>query len=232
MAEMTETDRRGIIPRTFTDANGKKWAIELNFEVYRRVFANCDVDLCDIVFKEQKSLKQLANPVTLVDVLWEIVAEQAVKAGIDERDFARCLDLRAVDEAQEKLLDEMLFFSRSRPQAKGVEVIWHGARKKFNEGIARFEKEFPEIKAKLIQEMEKWDPFAPGEPLGNSLESLESIPESGPYGNSLGPQSESKSSGGTIPPVSSHKRRKQTAIRSTDRRHSTRKSSTRSRKGR
>ena len=232
MSEMTETDRRGIIPRTFTDANGKKWAIELNFEVYRRVFSNCDVDLCDIVFKEQKSLKQLASPDTFVDVLWEIVAEQAAKAGIDEVAFAKCLDLRAYDEAQEKLLDEMLFFSRSRPQVKGVEVIFDGARKKFKEGIARFEREFPEIRAKLIQEMEEWDPFAPGEPGGNSLASLESTQESGPFGNSRGQQLEGKSSVGTTLPVSSHKRRKETATRNSDRRRSTPKSSTRSRKGR
>ena len=153
MAERTETDRRGIIPKTFTDLTGMKWSLDLNFEVYRRVLANCDVDLCDIVYADQKCLKQLANPITLVDVLWEVCADQAVRAGIDEFGFARKLDMTVVDEAQRALLDEMLFFSRNHPRGKIVAEIVAAAKLKEKQMRDEVDLAFPAMKLELYGPM-------------------------------------------------------------------------------
>lgn len=232
MAERTETDRRGIIPKTFTDTNGKKWSLDLNFEVYRRVLANCDVDLCDIVYAEQKCLKQLANPMTLVDVLWEVVAFQATEAHIDELAFAQALDMTVVDEAQRALLDEMLFFSRNHPRGKLVAEIVAAAKLKEKQMRDELDRAFPAMKREIATMMAKEDPFAPGGPDGSLPESSGFIPESGPSANSHGPRSESRSNSGTTPLASLPKRRRLTATPRSEGASTSRKSSTRSRKGR
>jgi len=232
MAERTETDRRGIIPKTFTDTNGKKWSLDLNFEVYRRVLANCDVDLCDIVYAEQKCLKQLANPMTLVDVLWEVVAFQAAEAHIDELAFAQALDMAVVDQAQRALLDEMLFFSRNHPRGKLVAEIVAAAKLKEKQMRDELDRAFPAMKREIATMMAKEDPFAHGGPDGSLPELSGFIPESGPSANSHGPRSESRSSGGTTPLASLPKRRRLTATPKSEGASTSRKSSIRSRKGR
>jgi len=232
MAERTETDRRGIVPKTFTDLTGMKWSLDLNFEVYRRVLANCDVDLCDIVYADQKCLKQLANPITLVDVLWEVCADQAVRAGIDEFGFARKLDMTVIDEAQRALLDEMLFFSRNHPRGKIVAEIVAAAKLKEKQMLDEVDRAFPAIKREIAEMMAKGNPFAPGEPDTSLLESSGFIPESGPSGNSHGPRSESRSRDGITPLASLPKRRKLTGTPRSAGASTSRKSSTRSPKGR
>lgn len=232
MAERTETDRRGIVPQTFTDTTGKKWSLELNFEVYRRVLANCDVDLCDIVYADQKCLKQLANPITLVDVLWEVCADQAVRAGIDEFGFARKLDMTVVDKAQRALLDEMLFFSRNHPRGKIVAEIVAAAKLKEKQMLDEVDRAFPAMKREIETMMAKGVPFAPGEPDTSLPESSGFIPESGPSANSRGPRSEGRSKDGTTPLASLPKRRKLTATPRSEAASTSRKSSTRLRKGR
>ena len=231
MAERTKTDRRGIIPQTFTDLLGKKWTLELNFEVYRRVLTNCDVDLCDIVYAEQKCLKQLANPITLVDVLWEVVAFQAAEAHVDELAFAQALDMTVVDKAQRALLDEMLFFSRNHPRGKIVAEIVAAVKLKEKQMLDEVDRAFPAMKREIATMMAKGDPFAPGEPDTSLPESSGFIPESGPSDNSRGPRSESRLSGGTTPLASLPKRRKLTGTQRSAGASTSRKSSTRSRKG-
>jgi hypothetical protein len=232
MAERTETDRRGIIPQTFTDLEGKKWTLELNFEVYRRVLANCDVDLCDIVYAEQKCLKQLSNPITLVDVLWEVCADQAVAAGIDEFGFARKLDMTVVDQAQRALLDEMLFFSRNHPRGRIVAEIVAAAKLKEKQMLDEVDRAFPAMQREIAEMMEKGKLFAPGEPDTSLPESSGFIPESGPSANSHGPRSESRSKDGTTPLASLPKRRKLTGTPRSAGASTSRTSSTRSRKAR
>lgn len=220
----TETDRRGISHPTFTDTAGRRWTIALDFEVYRRVLSNYDVDLCDIVYAEQKCLKALDNPITLVDVLYEIVKVEAIGRKVDEVAFAKALDMAVIVDAQRKLVDEMIFFSRSHPRAQIV-----------REAVAAYDRAEREARQQVAQEMPRirkvmagLDLSALGDSGGSSPESSASTPESGPFDNSPGPQGSGSGKAGITPRASSRKRRKPTATPSAVPRRSLRESSTRS----
>ena len=150
MAEKrTETDRRGISHPTFIDRDGRKWTIALDFEVYRRVLTGCEVDLCDIVYPEQKCLRKLSDAITLVDVVWEVVKEQAIREGVREEQFAKAIDMSILQDVQRKLIDEMLFFSRSHPRAPIVKEAVAAAEKAEAMAKEEVERAMPEIRKQM-----------------------------------------------------------------------------------
>jgi hypothetical protein len=202
MAEKrTETDRRGISHPTFLDLEQRRWTIALDFEVYRRVISNCDVDLCDIVYQEQKCLRQLSNTITLVDVIWEIVLEQAIQQGIREEQFAKAIDMTILADVQRKLIDEMLFFSRSHPRAAIVREAVDAAEEVEAKSRTEVAKAIPKIRKQMRA-------YALGGSDGGLRESSASIQASGPSANSPGRPSSDSGKSGTTRRHSSRKPRK------------------------
>ena len=202
MAEKrTETDKRGISHPTFVDRDGRKWTIALDFEVYRRVLTECDVDLCDIVYPEQKCLRKLSDAITLVDVVWEIVKEQAIREGVREEQFAKALDMEILQGVQRKLVDEMLFFSRSHPRAPIVKEAVDAAEKVEVMARAEVEKAIPEIRKQMRG-------FVLGGSGGGSPGSSASTLADGPFASSRGRRSSGSAKSGTTRRRSLPKQRK------------------------
>lgn len=219
-----ETDRRGISHPTFTDTSGRRWTLALDFEVYRRVLSNYDVDLCDIVYPEQKCLKALDNPITLVDVLYEIVKVEAIGRGVDEVGFAKALDMAVIVDAQRKLVDEMIFFSRSHPRAEIVREAVAAYDRAEAKARQEVEREIPRIR-KVMADLNL---SALGGLDGSLPESSAFIQGNGHSGSLHGQQESVSVKAGITRPASSRKPRKSTGIQSADRRHSRRPSSIRS----
>lgn len=103
--------------QTFTDKNGKKWVIELNVGTARKVLAECNVDLINVLdFDEKKNeknvLERLAeDPILLADVLYSLCGEQAKKENIDDFAFATLFNAQTIIEATEALMEEVINFS-------------------------------------------------------------------------------------------------------------------------
>lgn len=222
MADAGKTDRRGIVHPRFTDREGRAWTIDLNFEVYRRVLGNCDVDLCDIVYEDQKCLVQLRDAVTLVDVLFEIVREQAAAMHVDEHAFAKAIDMEVLADALRKLIDEMLFFSRSHPRAAIVREAVSAADEAEKRMAKEVEKAIPTLRKKMQQALS-----APGGLDGLLRESSASTPESGPSDNSPGRPTDGSGKPGTTPLTCWPNKPKRTATRRSASPRSSRKTSTR-----
>jgi hypothetical protein len=202
MAEKrTETDKRGISHPTFVDRDGRKWTIALDFEVYRRVLTGCEVDLCDIVYPEQKCLRKLSDAITLVDVVWEIVQEQAIREGVREEQFAKAIDMSILQDVQRKLIDEMLFFSRSHPRAPIVMEAVAAAEKAEAMAKEEVERAMPEIRKQMRG-------FALGGSDGGSPGSSASTLADGPSVSLPGRRSSGSGKAGTTRRRSSPKQRK------------------------
>jgi len=225
MADAGRTDRRGIVAPTIADRDGRRWTIDLNFDVYRRVLGNCDVDLCDIVYEEQRSLTQLQDPATLVDVLYEIVRDQADEQRVDERSFARSLDMPIVADALKKLIDQMLFFSRNHPRAAIVREAVTAADEAEKRMVKEVDKAIPTLRKKMQEALS-----APGGLDGLLQESLASTPGSGPSDNSPGRPTDGSGKPGTTPLTCWPNKPKRTATRKSDSPRTSRKTSTRSKK--
>jgi hypothetical protein len=202
MAEKrTETDRRGISHPTFIDRDGRKWTIALDFEVYRRVLTGCEVDLCDIVYPEQKCLRKLSDAITLVDVVWEVVKEQAIREGVREEQFAKAIDMSILQDVQRKLIDEMLFFSRSHPRAPIVKEAVAAAEKAEAMAKEEVERAMPEIRKQMRG-------FALGGSAGGSPGSSASTLANGPSVSLPGRRSSGSGKAGTTRRRSSPKPRR------------------------
>jgi len=105
----------------FTDRNGREWKLEANFASYGRVRDATGVKLYDIATENRESLVQLADALTLGQVLWAMVEPQAEAKGVTPEDFAESFDGEIVDAAYHALLEVMIFFCHPR-QRKVLEI--------------------------------------------------------------------------------------------------------------
>ena len=99
--------------RTFTDADGRQWSLRLTVDDIRRVRDNCDVDLLDV---GEGLLRQLADVVTLVDVLHCLLVVECEARQIDPVEFAGGLRGDALDDASRALMEALIDFFPSRRQ--------------------------------------------------------------------------------------------------------------------
>lgn len=108
------------------------------------------------------------DAVFLVDLLFELVGEQAAKRGIDAAAFARLFKGDAVDEARRAFLEEYVAFFPSR------------ARERLSETIAKIDRgrELTAIvgAANLARETEKLERSVSGDLSSSLPESPDSIP--------------------------------------------------------
>jgi hypothetical protein len=93
--------------------------------------------------------KSLEDVITLVDVLYVLVSDQADQAGVSDEDFGRTMRGDGVEAATNALLDEIVDFSPSRRRAI-LEPIIRRQREKEAEAVAAVEKSLPEILDKVF----------------------------------------------------------------------------------
>jgi hypothetical protein len=99
--------------RSFTDNAGRTWQISVTVATIKRVRGMTGVDLMGVVNPESGLFDKLADPVTLVDLLWAVV--QPAPEGVTDEDFGNAMGGDALESATKALLDEMVdFFPKGR----------------------------------------------------------------------------------------------------------------------
>lgn len=99
--------------KKFHDKTGREWSIDLSFGLWRRIKADCGIDLLDVAMPDGKALQQLSRLEVLAEVLWAYVADQAASAGITREQFWDALDGAAVHAGVFAIVGDLEDFSRS-----------------------------------------------------------------------------------------------------------------------
>ena len=149
--------------KIFKDANGGEWSFELTAFEFKRTRDKFG-DLLDPDYCYNKT----RDAVFLVDLLFELVGEQAAKRGIDAAAFARLFKGDAVESARQAFLEEYVAFFPSR------------ARERLSETIAKIDRgrELTAIAgaANLTEELARLERSVSADSSSSSPESPDSIP--------------------------------------------------------
>lgn len=109
--------------KIFKDATGHDWTIQIHVGNIKKVKDLTGVDL--LAIKDMEVFSQLADPIKLVDTLFVLCQNQAIREGISDEGFAERLVGDAIESATKALLDELLDFfpqKRSAPLKKLLEA--------------------------------------------------------------------------------------------------------------
>ncbi len=93
---------------SFKDTNGREWLVTLNVAQVKRVRERLGVNLADL--QEGNLLVRLADPVTLVDVLFVLVQPQADENSVTDEQFAASLGGDTLSAASTALLEALCDF--------------------------------------------------------------------------------------------------------------------------
>jgi len=97
--------------RSFKDADGRDWDVEVTVGTIKRVRATLDLDLTEI---DSAIYKRLADPVLLADLLFVVCERQANDRDLSDEDFGRGLRGDPIDDATAALLDAVADFFPGR----------------------------------------------------------------------------------------------------------------------
>jgi len=105
--------------RTFTDNTGRAWTIAIHVLAVKRVRSLVGVDLYALVGEGFAGLqKLLADPVSLVDVIYCLCKEEADKRSTTDEDFGRAMAGDSIERATHAFIDELIdFFPDPRVRA-------------------------------------------------------------------------------------------------------------------
>lgn len=106
--------------KTFTDAAGRSWTVTINVDAVKRVRSLLKINLLDVVGDSGKQggvLDQLADAVTLVDVLYCLIKPEADAQGVSDVQFGQAMLGDALDNGSVALLEELADFFPSRQRA-------------------------------------------------------------------------------------------------------------------
>jgi len=109
--------------RAFKDNSGRDWSIAVNTSAIKRIRAELDVDLMDVV--EGDLLRRLyADPILLVDVIYVACKPQADEAGVTDEQFGEAMAGDAIDRATAALVEELVdFFPNRRDRERARRVL-------------------------------------------------------------------------------------------------------------
>ncbi|MEX2187955.1 MAG: hypothetical protein WD875_14210 [Pirellulales bacterium] len=93
---------------SFKDTNGREWLVTLNVAQVKRVREQLRINLADL--QEGDLLSRLADPVTLVDVLFVLVQPQADDINVSDEQFATGLGGDTLTAASTALLEALCDF--------------------------------------------------------------------------------------------------------------------------
>ena len=116
--------------RTFVDSAGRTWTIVVNVFAIKRVRGLLNFDLYSLIDGNFEGLgKLLADPITLVDVLYCLCKDEADKLGVSDEDFGRAMWGDAISRASDAFLAEYTdFFPDPRVRA-GLAKVMDKARR-------------------------------------------------------------------------------------------------------
>jgi hypothetical protein len=112
----------------FHDTTGRRWTIDITFDTLRRVKAECEINLAELVGDGQGQATQLTrlggDVVLLIDTIYVIVQPQADALDVTDEDFGRALGGDAIAAAATAFWESLADFSRSlgkTDQARAIE---------------------------------------------------------------------------------------------------------------
>ena len=116
--------------RTFVDGNGRSWTIVINVSAIKRLRGLIQVDLYGLVTDGFAGLgKLLADPVSLVDVIYCLCKDEADARDISDEDFGRAMFGDTIKSASDAFLEELTdFFPDPRVRAGLRQTIATGAK--------------------------------------------------------------------------------------------------------
>lgn len=111
--------------KTFRDNAGRVWTVSITVYAVKRVRAFLNLDLYGLIDEKFEGLsKLLADPVSLVDVLYVLCRDEADKLGISDEDFGRAMAGDAIESATEAFIGELIdFFPDARTREALRKVI-------------------------------------------------------------------------------------------------------------
>lgn len=100
---------------TFVDEAGRRWSIRIDVAAIRKVRTKRGVDLAKVMGSQEELNKLIEDPCLWVDVLWDLVEEQANTQGVTAEVFAHGLAGDAFESASTALIEAIIdFFPSSR----------------------------------------------------------------------------------------------------------------------
>lgn len=148
--------------KIFKDATGGEWSFELTTFEFKRTRDKFG-DLLDPAYCYEKT----SDAVFWVDLLFELVGEQAEKRGIDASAFARLFRGDAVEEARRALLEEYVAFFPSRVRERLSETIAkieRGRELTAIVGAANLARETEKLERSVSADLSSSLPESPGSP--------------------------------------------------------------------
>ena len=108
---------------SYEDANGRKWRIELDGFLMRRIKQEIGINICDLVGSEDAVPQLLQDIEKVIDTIWICVEEQAVAAKVDEIEFAKGFKGDYLGSATDCLLDAVVDFFPSPAQREASAAL-------------------------------------------------------------------------------------------------------------
>ena len=101
--------------QSFTDRHQRKWHIEINVALAKKVRALLGVDLYRLVENDFAKLQELLrDPITLVDVIYVLCKEQADALKLTDEQFGAGLAGETVTNAADAFLEAFINFSQDQ----------------------------------------------------------------------------------------------------------------------
>lgn len=113
----------------FKDRVGRQWTIDLTVGAVKRVKAALGLNLYELVDDDFKRFAALlSDPLTLVDVVWVLIADQAVKLGVTDEQFGESLAAESVQELADAFAAAYVDFFQDRSQAAVLQKVFAKAK--------------------------------------------------------------------------------------------------------
>lgn len=160
---------------SFTDAKGNIWAVSLSIGAVKRVRELTGVDLGKFFGRgpeADRTREQLADLITVANVLFAIVKPQADGKGITDEQFGELLVGDVISDASDALIEGLLSFQPSREGRAALRQLL-AAQKRVAEG---------RLRAAVLKTMEP-DQGDSGALSTSAPASSESIPGPSPSGS-------------------------------------------------
>ena len=141
--------------KTFADATGRDWTIEVNVQTVKRVRGLLNVDLMDALGGDLIE-RLLGDPVLLCDVVYCLCKPQADDIGITDEDFGRAMRGDAIGSATEALLEELVDFFPPEKRVLLKKAL--GKLERFQEAaieLAHKRLDDPALEARLRTELDR-----------------------------------------------------------------------------
>ena len=116
--------------KTFKDNADRVWTVAINVAAVKRVRGTLDIDLYGLVAGGGSKLGELlADPITLVDVLYVLCKAEADAASVTDEDFGRAMAGDTIQHASDAFVAELIdFFPDPRVRAALLKVTEAGRK--------------------------------------------------------------------------------------------------------